>query len=800
MNSRKGAKPQISLCLIAGNVEEYIERCLKSFALIADEICIVRAIGNQKPDATLDIAHQLASDLNILTRTADYINAPDHADWKHLDNFAAARQQSFDMATGKYIFWCDTDDVLQAGAEVVRELAEKAEYDCYIFPYEIFGQHVSVPRERMVKHGSGRWTHPVHEFFKFNEEVDGYRDDRVIVRHQPMLEKSGSVERNLRILRTIPDKEMPPGLRYQLHCELVGAGRKHEAFEAAKKALESGGLGKPETYQLLIHLATFSKDPRTTESYLIAAYQADPCRREALGLLAGHMIDYGQPTKALAFARQMLATEPPAESWNDRKNAYTWLGVEIMQQALRANNRFDEAEKLRTQMLARATTPIISLIHASRGRPKRAAIARKLWFDLAENPEAIEHIFVLDSDDDESMALRRMHHITIAAGGGCVAAWNMGAGVSIGKVIIQMSDDWLPPPRWDKLILERFAQESAEIRDQKSELSKNPSDLRPLTSDLYARALQEPKVLAISDGHRTDNLLCMAIMTRAYFNQDWFMFHPDFTGVYSDNYFTDVAYARGQVIEARDLIFKHDHPAFTAGAADETYLRQNSPKRYVEGLKVYERLKEQRDWSQVPGFFNFWPFYGEIAVSLKDGDTVAEIGVWLGRSIIYLAQMCQRLGKKVKFIAVDSFKGESGQPAHAGTIAAHSGSIRKEFEENIKRCGVADMIDILQGDSAKAAAAVQDGSIAFCFIDAAHDYESVKRDISAWKPKVKPGGILAGHDIQWPEVRRAVEELIPAAKMTSATWFWKSGFQPDLADGLPARQTTHVPLQAELAT
>src|SRR5206468_3353106 len=113
----------------------------------------------QIPYATLDIAHQLASDLNILTRTADYINAPDHADWKHLDNFAAARQQSFDMATGKYIFWCDTDDVLQAGAEVVRELAEKAEYDCYIFPYEIFGQHVSVPRERMVKHGSGRWTH-----------------------------------------------------------------------------------------------------------------------------------------------------------------------------------------------------------------------------------------------------------------------------------------------------------------------------------------------------------------------------------------------------------------------------------------------------------------------------------------------------------------------------------------------------------------------------------------------------------------------------------------------------------------
>ncbi len=754
--------PLISLCLIAGNVEEYISRCLASFGPIADEICVVRAIGNQKPDRTLEIARD-----EFDARTAEYINASEHADWPHLDNFAAARQQSFDMASGDYCFWVDTDDVLQAGADVVRELAAEAKYDCYIFPYEIFGQHVSVPRERMVKHGSGKWTYPVHEFFKFNEEVDAYRDDRVIIRHQPMLEKSGSVERNLKILGSIPEKEMPPGLRYQLHCELVGAGRKHEAFEAAKNALESGGLGRPETYQLLIHLATFSKDPHTTESYLIAAYQTDPCRREALGLLSGHMIDYGQPTKALAFARQMLATEPPAEeSWNDRKNAYTWLGVEIMQQALRANNRFDEAETLRQQMLARAETPTISLVHASRGRPKRAAVARKLWFDLAENPEAIEHIFVLDSDDEESMALRRMHHVVIAPGGGCVAAWNMGAGMTVGKVIIQMSDDWLPPPRWDKLILERLGN------------------------------LEVPRVLAVSDGARTDQLLCMAIMTRRYYNQDWFMFHPDFTGVYSDNYFTDLAYARNQVIDARDLVFKHDHPAFARNfgetVADETYLKQNSPERYAEGLKVYERLTQKGDWSQVQGFFNFWPFYGEIAVGLKDGDTVAEIGVWFGRSIIYLAQMCQRQGKKVKFFAVDTFKGESGQPAHAGTIAAHGGSIRKQFEENIERCGVADMIDVLEGDSVKVAALITPRTLAFCFIDAAHDYESVCSDIKAWRPKVKPGGILAGHDIQWPEVRRAVEELLPAAKMTSATWFLKMPTE--------AAQPIHVPLTSAVAT
>ena len=34
----------------------------------------------------------------------------------------------------------------------------------------------------------------------------------------------------------------------------------------------------------------------------------------------------------------------------------------------------------------------------------------------------------------------------------------------------------------------------------------------------------------------------------------------------------------------------------------------------------------------------------------------------------------------------------------------------------------------------------------FVYIDARHDYESVLEDLDAWCPKMKPGGIIAGHD------------------------------------------------------
>lgn len=63
---------------------------------------------------------------------------------------------------------------------------------------------------------------------------------------------------------------------------------------------------------------------------------------------------------------------------------------------------------------------------------------------------------------------------------------------------------------------------------------------------------------------------------------------------------------------------------------------------------------------------------------------------------------------------------------------------------------------ILHGDSVAMASQVEDGSLDFCFIDAAHDRKSVEADIAAWAPKVRAGGAVMGHDIDFPEVEAAV--------------------------------------------
>ena len=58
-----------------------------------------------------------------------------------------------------------------------------------------------------------------------------------------------------------------------------------------------------------------------------------------------------------------------------------------------------------------------------------------------------------------------------------------------------------------------------------------------------------------------------------------------------------------------------------------------------------------------------------------------------------------------------------------------------------------------------AAALVEDGSLDFVFIDADHTYEGCKADIIAWTPKVREGGMISGHDYNWPSVKRAVDEF-----------------------------------------
>lgn len=53
---------------------------------------------------------------------------------------------------------------------------------------------------------------------------------------------------------------------------------------------------------------------------------------------------------------------------------------------------------------------------------------------------------------------------------------------------------------------------------------------------------------------------------------------------------------------------------------------------------------------------------------------------------------------------------------------------------------------IIKDISWDAAAGVQDGSIDFIYFDGSHTDEGFQKDIDSWYPKVRVGGLVAGHD------------------------------------------------------
>ena len=87
--------------------------------------------------------------------------------------------------------------------------------------------------------------------------------------------------------------------------------------------------------------------------------------------------------------------------------------------------------------------------------------------------------------------------------------------------------------------------------------------------------------------------------------------------------------------------------------------------------------------------------------------------------------------------------------------------------------------------SIEAAAQFPDGTFDLVYLDGNHGYLDVLEDIKAWAPKVKDGGLLAGHDydaLERPGVPRAIQESLgdPDAIFSDSTWVKRIGV------GLPA--------------
>lgn len=205
-------------------------------------------------------------------------------------------------------------------------------------------------------------------------------------------------------------------------------------------------------------------------------------------------------------------------------------------------------------------------------------------------------------------------------------------------------------------------------------------------------------------------------------------------------------------------------------------LGHEGSKQYRFGLNQITRMDSNiSHWREIHGWFDYELLYRELAAKIPDGGTFAEVGTWQGRSLGAFNAFAKESKKHIHLHAVDTFRGEPGNAVHEAILKAHGGSVEKVFRANMKALGLNGELTVHVSDSAAAAALFPDGSLDAVFIDADHREEAVRADIRAWLPKVKRGGVIAGHDIDEPGVVAAVTTELPTATVIGRCWVQEIG-------------------------
>ena len=192
-------------------------------------------------------------------------------------------------------------------------------------------------------------------------------------------------------------------------------------------------------------------------------------------------------------------------------------------------------------------------------------------------------------------------------------------------------------------------------------------------------------------------------------------------------------------------------------------------------MNYMDMREDEEVWPDVKSIIHCINLHGDNLVG-------AEIGVHVGESFLTLLQTCPNISKLYgvdPYVPYIDYLKEEGQSFDPMVVD------EKEIEyiklvsyHRQKYSGHEDKIVFYEMDSIEASKKVEDKSLDFIFIDSYCSLEQAKNDIKVWYPKVKDGGIFAGHDWNMPLVRLAVTKFRENENINSRmstyddTWIW----------------------------
>lgn len=453
----------ITLCVICGNEAHHIGAMLDSFAGKIHELSLVRAIGAAAPDATEKIAREWCSQNSIGFVFSDYRNTVGAQAWKHVDSFAAARNQSFDQANGDWLVWADCDDVLTEAEDMGAMLAELPDDVLMVrCPYDVRGTGKKLQRERFIRRTAfamGRkWHHAVHENLLLLPNDRHVEWSKPIWLHAPNAIKQENRKRNLAILGKSVSEAATQ--YFYIHQEHYCAGNKPAAEQFGRLAISFPNLEDSFRYEVLLNLARLVASRRESMNFAMSAHGVFPWCREAIASIILLHFERNDGKMASWWASQLLRLpEPTAKDrpWTHEAKWYGWAGHDLAARAYRLAGQKADAAALQL-VFHRHALPLIRLNQKTLGNSTRSVSFRDAWLSTAKNPETVEHFFEIDPKDAETCAMAKqfLHHFG-----------DNPDPAGIGQIIVNAEDGMVPPHGWDERILR-----SGELVLGKPELEK----------------------------------------------------------------------------------------------------------------------------------------------------------------------------------------------------------------------------------------------------------------------------------------------------------------------------------------
>ena len=240
-------KANVSLCIIVKN-ESLLEDCLKSIRDYVEEIVIVDT--GSTDETTIQIGQKYADIWRSYTEC-------NNLETGLIEDFSKARNYSFSLATKPWLFWCDADDIIVGGENLISITQEFEQTKdvrnldgiAYLFPYEYSynaeGQCTCKHFRERLFYGKDnfKFVNPVHEVAipTPGKRITLLQRQDLVFMHRRQGGKEGG--RNLRILRKYFEQygDQDPRQIYYLGLECSANGLHDEAIQLLDKYIGVSG-------------------------------------------------------------------------------------------------------------------------------------------------------------------------------------------------------------------------------------------------------------------------------------------------------------------------------------------------------------------------------------------------------------------------------------------------------------------------------------------------------------------------------------------------------------------------------